>query len=234
MPHFQTPPKRIKMYLHLPTPTNIDNPLYMSSCANKSSYPKGGSFIIKYASYLLLLCLACLSVGCASITGSKNQPITVTAVCENIMVRTASCTVTNEKGVSYTSTPGTVMVQKSTSDLTIACSKSDFSANPVTVKSSSNASIWGNILLGGPIGAAVDAGTGAGFDYPPTVNVVFNPPCEDIADSPKPKSSKSLAAKPVASNESGDRIRELNKLFEDGDISKKEYDIKKKMLLDGL
>jgi hypothetical protein len=206
----------------------------MSRCANKSPYPKVGSSTIKYACYLLLLCLTCLSVGCASITGSKSQPITVTAVCENIMVRTASCTVTNEKGVSYTSTPGTVMVQKSTSDLTIACSKSTFSANPVTVKSSSNASIWGNILLGGPIGAAVDAGTGAGFDYPPTVNVVFNPPCEDIADSPKPTISKSLAKNPKASNESGDRIRELNKLFADGDISKKEYDIKKKMLLDGL
>ena len=219
---FQTPPKYIKMYLYFPAPTNVADPLCMSSFANKSSYPKRGGSITIYAYYLLVLCLACLSVGCASITGSKNQPITVTAVCENIMVRTASCTVTNEKGVSYTSTPGTVMVQKSTSDLTIACSKSTFSANPVIVKSSSNASIWGNILLGGPIGAAVDAGTGAGFDYPPTVNVVFNPPCEDIADSPKPTGSKSLAKKPTSSNESGDRIRELNKLFEDGDISKKE------------
>ena len=36
------------------------------------------------------------------------------------------------------------------------------------------------------------------------------------------------------SNQSADRIRELNKLFEEGDISKKEYDAKKKVLLDGL
>jgi hypothetical protein len=31
--------------------------------------------------------------------------------------------------------------------------------------------------LGGPIGAGVDAMTGAGFDYPPSVNVIFNSPC---------------------------------------------------------
>jgi hypothetical protein len=186
----------------------------------------------KFACYIFIVSGFCLTTGCASITGSKNQPITVTAVCENAMVQGASCTITNEKGVSYTSTPGTVMVQKSTSDMTVSCTKAAATANPVVVKSSSNASIWGNILLGGPIGAAVDAGTGAGFDYPPAVNVIFNPPCDDI-------STKSVPVKPIpkpseVSNQSADRIRELNKLFEEGDISKKEYDAKKKVLLDGL
>ncbi len=84
---------------------------------------------------------------------------------------------TNDKGVSYVSTPGTVMVSKSSADLSVTCTKDKVSSNPAIVKSSSNVNIWGNILLGGPIGAAIDAGTGAGFDYPPTVSVVFNSPC---------------------------------------------------------
>jgi uncharacterized protein YceK len=120
---------------------------------------------------------ATLLTGCASITGSKNQPVSVTATCENEAVEKATCEVTNNKGVAYVTTPGTAFVNKSTGDLTVSCRKDQSTANPVIVQSKNNANIWGNILLGGPIGAAVDAGTGAGFDYPPSVNVIFNAPC---------------------------------------------------------
>ncbi len=126
----------------------------------------------------ILACALAVSLsGCASITGSKTQPISVTAVCEAEQIQGATCTVTNDKGVFYTSTPGTVMVNKSTADLSVTCVKNKINSNAQVVKSTNNANIWGNILLGGPIGAAVDAGTGAGFDYPPSVNVVFNSPC---------------------------------------------------------
>tara|TARA_B110000971_G_C19907026_1_gene452776 strand:+ start:48 stop:680 length:633 start_codon:yes stop_codon:yes gene_type:complete len=189
---------------------------------------------INYISYFIVVSLLFLTTGCASITGSKNQPITITAVCESAMVQGASCTITNDKGVSYASTPGTVMVNKSTSDMTISCTKNKLHANPIVVQSSSNASIWGNVLLGGPIGAAVDAGTGAGFNYPPSVNVIFNPPCAEMIVSPIVVPAIQPQRNSVASSVSGDRIRELNKLFESGDISKNEYDAKKKILIDGL
>jgi hypothetical protein len=128
--------------------------------------------------HTISLVIFSLSVGgCASITGSKTQPISITAVCEAEQVQGASCTITNDKGVAYVFTPGTAMVSKSTADLSVTCTKDKVSSNATIVKSSNNVNIWGNILLGGPIGAAVDAGTGAGFDYPPTVNVAFNAPC---------------------------------------------------------
>jgi len=125
----------------------------------------------------LLAGLALLVTGCASITGSKTQPLSVTAICEGEPIQGASCTATNDKGAFYVSTPGTITINKSAADLSLTCVKSKVSSSPSIVKSSSNVNIWGNILLGGPIGAAVDAGTGAGFDYPPSVNVVFTPPC---------------------------------------------------------
>lgn len=125
----------------------------------------------------VLLMASVLFTGCASITGSKTQPISITAVCEAEQVQGATCTVTNDKGVSYVTTPGTVMITKSTGDATVTCTKDKVASNPSVVSSSNNVNIWGNLLLGGPIGAAIDAGTGAGFDYPPTINVVFNPPC---------------------------------------------------------
>jgi hypothetical protein len=115
--------------------------------------------------------------GCASITGSKNQPVSVTGMCEGQTVVGASCTATNDKGVSYLSTPGTAFVTKSTGDLSVSCTKGGSTSITSIVKSTSNTNIWGNVLLGGPIGAGVDAMTGAGFDYPPSVNVIFNSPC---------------------------------------------------------
>ena len=118
-----------------------------------------------------------LTTGCASITGSKNQPVSITAICEAVQVTGASCTITNDKSVGYVTTPGTAFVNKSTGDLSVSCTKSTATSNPSIVKSSSNANIWGNLLVGGPIGAGVDAMTGAGFDYPPSVNVAFSPPC---------------------------------------------------------
>lgn len=124
----------------------------------------------------ILIPVALLS-GCASITGSKTQPVSITATCDSEQLQGATCTVTNDKGVFYVSTPGTVMVNKSTADLSVVCIKNKVNSTATIVKSTNNANIWGNILLGGPIGAAVDAGTGAGFDYPPSVNVVFNSPC---------------------------------------------------------
>lgn len=121
--------------------------------------------------------VAMFASGCASVTGNKNQPISIAAVCEASQVQGATCTLTNDKGVYYITTPGTAMIQKSTSDLSINCIKDKQSSNPYIVKSASNVNIWGNILLGGPIGAAIDAGTGAGFDYPSSLNVIFNSPC---------------------------------------------------------
>lgn len=130
------------------------------------------------SSKLLISATALLILsGCASITGSKNQPVAVTGMCEGQPVTGASCTATNDKGVSYLTTPGTAFVSKSTADLSVSCTKGNSSSITSIVKSSSNTNIWGNVLLGGPIGAGVDAMTGAGFDYPPSVNVIFNSPC---------------------------------------------------------
>lgn len=114
--------------------------------------------------------------GCASITGSKNQPVSIAAVCEAEVVHGATCTLANDKGQWFASTPGSVMIQKSGGDLAVNCKKQE-SVGVGTFVSKSNGGIWGNLLLGGPIGAAIDAGSGAGFDYPASMTVIMNPPC---------------------------------------------------------
>ncbi len=114
--------------------------------------------------------------GCASITGGKNQPISVNTVCDGQPVVEASCTLMNDKGSWYVKTPGSVMIQKAYGDLAVDCKKGDAVAS-TKFKSSSNGGVWGNILAGGIIGYAVDASSGAGFDYPSTMTVTLPPPC---------------------------------------------------------
>lgn len=124
---------------------------------------------IKRAGYLF--CTIMIS-GCASITGSKNQPVSVTSSCAGKPLIGANCVLTNDKGQWFVTTPGSIVVSKSSQDIALACKKDRLAATAI-YKSSSNGGIWGNILAGGIIGYAIDAGGGAGFDYPAMMNVNF-------------------------------------------------------------
>jgi hypothetical protein len=121
---------------------------------------------------ILLISLFLSVSGCASITGSKNQPLSVTATLEGKPVVGANCELLNDKGKWFVTTPGSVVILKSYQDLTVTCRKPETKkVGATTFQSTNESSVWGNVLTGGIIGYAVDAGTGAGFSYPPTLNV---------------------------------------------------------------
>jgi len=82
------------------------------------------------------------------------------------------CTLTNDAGIWFVTSPGSVSIHKSTGDLAIDCKREDVFGNQ-TLVSKSNGAVWGNVLLGGGIGYIVDRNTGAGFDYPATVTVMM-------------------------------------------------------------
>lgn len=109
--------------------------------------------------------------GCASITGSKLQPLSVQTVLDNQEVSGIGCTLTNDAGKWFVTTPGTVTVQKSTGDLSVQCRKEGSVTGSEVAVSKATGSVWGNILVGGVIGYAVDRNTGAGFDYPTVITV---------------------------------------------------------------
>jgi len=115
---------------------------------------------------ILLLC-----TGCASITGSKNQPVSVQASHNGQVLDGIDCTLVNDKGVWYVKAPGSTVVQKSGQDLVVTCNKQGLPQGVATYASSANGGVWGNILFGGLIGFAVDASSGAAFDYPTSMGV---------------------------------------------------------------
>ena len=121
---------------------------------------------------LMLIFLIAMSsmTGCASITGSRNQPVSVTCSSDGKPVNGANCSLMNDKGQWFVTAPGTVMIQKAYGDLAITCKKDEITG-AATFKSASEGAVWGNVIAGGLIGYAVDASSGAGFSYPQSMNV---------------------------------------------------------------
>lgn len=113
-----------------------------------------------------------LITGCASVTGTRNQPVSVVSSCGMTQVSGAACRLSNDKGEWFVSnTPGSVTIQKAYGDLSVECSKNEVGRGVQIYQSSANGGVFGNILAGGLIGYAVDASSGAGFDYPQRLSV---------------------------------------------------------------
>jgi hypothetical protein len=114
--------------------------------------------------------VTCIAItGCASVAGNSSQPVSVSTIVDNKEVTGIGCTLMNDAGKWFVTTPASVTIHKSTGDLAIDCSKEMNLVGHETIVSKSNGAVWGNILLGGGIGYLVDRNTGAGFDYPNNV-----------------------------------------------------------------
>jgi len=112
-------------------------------------------------------CLASLT-GCASIVSGTNQPVSV----HTGTVQGATCSLENNKGRWYiSSTPSTVVVNRSFHDLKIHCDKRGVGYGSKHVSSHTKAMAFGNVVFGGVIGAGVDMADGAAYDYPTDIYV---------------------------------------------------------------
>lgn len=115
---------------------------------------------------VVLIFLSLISViftGCASIVSGNHQNISV----QTTPVKGASCQLTNKEGTWFIpSTPGSITLNRAYSNLVVNCTKEELNgAMTVTSK------MKGIIFVGGIVGAAVDMGTGAAYDYPNLVTV---------------------------------------------------------------
>lgn len=121
-----------------------------------------------------ILAIVLLASGCASITGSELQNISVqTADQTGALVSGADCKLTNDKGTWTTKAPGFVMVMRSGEDLAVHCTAEDREPAMARAVSRANGGMVGNILFGGVVGAVIDNERGTGYDYPEALRVVF-------------------------------------------------------------
>ena len=108
---------------------------------------------------ILILFMITILSGCASITESKNQSMSVTTG----DVTGAMCTLANSKGSYYVTTPGSVMVRNACDQLSISCTKEGYvPANPAagTVQDKAKNMAWGNLVFGGIIGIIMGISAG--------------------------------------------------------------------------
>ena len=136
-----------------------------------------------YKKLIAVLILSLFFTGCASITGSKNQPVSITTTHQGKQIANANCILVNDKGQWFITTPGSVVIQKAYGDISISCKKDDVFGGSGIYKSANEGAVWGNIVAGGLIGYAVDAGSGAGFSYPPTMNVELMKLAEETVEN---------------------------------------------------
>lgn len=120
---------------------------------------------------LALGALAPLFTGCASIVSGQNQSLSVETLQAGKPLSGANCKLVNDKGSWFVTTPGSVTVRRSGDALNLRCEKEGIEPGVTAVQSATKGMAFGNILFGGFIGAAVDIGSGAAFDYPALIQV---------------------------------------------------------------
>jgi hypothetical protein len=134
--------------------------------------------------------------GCASIVNGSNQVISVDARSKGQQIVGATCRLDNGKGTFFVTTPGTVTVHRAYDDMNVKCEKEGLPTGLATVKSSTKPMAYGNILFGGVIGAAVDAGSGAAYDYPSLITVLM----EEVSNLVSPPAQSPTAPAPAPGN----------------------------------
>ncbi len=99
--------------------------------------------------------------GCASVIDGTSQSMTVATNPPG-----ADCKLMrNDKLLARVTTPQTVTIKKTKHDIDIACDMDGFYKSKEHVKSEIQDATWGNIILGGGIGWAVDSASGADNKY---------------------------------------------------------------------
>ena len=126
---------------------------------------------------LLLITLISSTTGCASITGSSDQTISIQTFAQTKMLQGVVCEIENDKGKWFVTTPGTVQIDRSNEDLVVICKKDGHDTGMANVVSGAGASVAGNVGLAllipivGIVGAIVDHSSGATYKYPTNVQV---------------------------------------------------------------
>ncbi|MEB0111960.1 hypothetical protein QN397_11415 [Variovorax sp. RTB1] len=123
------------------------------------------------ATGLLVCAFLC---GCASVTQGLEQSVKIeTLTPAGAVLDGAECRLSNDKGSFVAMSGASTLVRRSGSNLLVNCLLVGQPSAQGQAVSRANAGMMGNVLIGGAIGAVIDAGTGAGYTYPAWMQLVF-------------------------------------------------------------
>ena len=105
--------------------------------------------------------------GCATLVEGTTQSVSVSTS----PVQGSQCALINSQGTWYVTTPGSVVVNRTKSDLDISCNKDGYQPGHVVAVSHFAKTTAANVILGGAVGVAVDMASGANFYYDSPISV---------------------------------------------------------------
>lgn len=117
--------------------------------------------------------VSALLFGCASIVNDSSNPIRFeTFAADGMEVKDMDCKAENDYGAQTVKTPGTLQIHRSSKDLQIVCTKAGVADAKGVAVSRANGGMFGNIILGGGIGAIIDHNKGTAYTYPQWIRLV--------------------------------------------------------------
>jgi hypothetical protein len=115
-----------------------------------------------------------LFTGCASVTGGNVQKMYVQTVSlDGATVSGAECALSNDKGTWRLNSPGDTSVVRSNKPMEVKCTKPPLPQGLLSLESGTRPAMFGNILIGGVVGAVIDHNSGAAYEYPEAVKVIM-------------------------------------------------------------
>ena len=182
----------------------------------------------------LMTVIALLSlVGCASITGTTNQNVSVqTKDSGGTALVGASCELGNKKGKWFVTTPGSVGISRSNDDIQVSCTKDGYLPGKQGVVSDTKGMMFGNIIFGGGIGAIIDHNSGAAYEYPSVIQIVMSriaKATDALTSSLMPNVMAATEKEQPKSKES--TLAELKTLYDKKLINKENYEEQQKKVL---
>jgi hypothetical protein len=125
---------------------------------------------MKISSILSLLAFAWILSGCATLISDDEQRLEITTNCQSRKMSMV-CVARNDKGSWRFETPASFVVKKSMTDLLISCQGGLVGDSVQFSTSALGLPIFGNVFIGGGIGALIDAKTDNIWEYPSQINV---------------------------------------------------------------
>lgn len=169
--------------------------------------------------------------GCASILAGRSQTITL-----NSNPPGARCEVLREGRIVGTveNTPGAITLDKTKHDMDVVCKKEGFTEAKGFAESGTEGATFGNILLGGGIGWAIDSAAGADNKYPDVVTVNLVPVTQSVVVAEAVPAVSAKATKATPKNSFAEKLTSLKKMKDEGLLTEEEYQRKRKEVIDKL
>ena len=149
--------------------------------------------------------MSVIATGCASVMNEATHPMKVeTKTDTGQLVTGADCKVTNDRGTFPVKSGDTTQVRRSNTDVDIVCNHPQNRVASGRAISRANAGMFGNILIGGGIGAIIDHNQGTAYTYPTWVQLVYGKSLvfdrnDQKEEQPTPGTDTGVALSPGAS-----------------------------------